>query len=351
MWFRSSYRTHSACSINHCLSAISPKLGCPLVPYTTPMALESKQIQATSPGCPVRHPELYFEDGNLITQVNIISTEIECQGRRLTVWQVENTLFNVHRSIFTRHSVVFSDVFALPKPAPGSSVEGSSDEFPLQFPGISSVDFERLLWILYPPLVDGLLVLWAQYLLDTSRVFGEYKPQTVDEWTSVLHLATRWEFESIRRVAIRELEQFSIDAVDKIVLSRKFEINSPWTLAAYTEVCQRPDTLTFSEARSLGLETTMRIYQLREKMWERSGATKSRAGSSSPSRGGSGSKSGASENDNFRRSLSRRQTLSHPSSGSGRTTPTSIKTPSVRTPIRRSSDPSRLVAEAFDLDF
>ena len=184
-------------------------------------------------------------------------------------------------------------------------------------------------------------------LLDTSRVFGEYKPRTVDEWTSVLHLATRWEFESIRWVAIRELEKFSIDAVEKIVLSRRFDINSPWALAAYTEVCQRPDTLTVSEARTLGLETAMRIYQLREKMWERSGAKKP---SSFSSQGGSRSKP-AINSDNSKRSLSRRQTLSHPSSDGGRTTPTSAKTSSIRAPVRRSSDPSRLVAEAFDLNF
>ena|ERR1700722_1860887 len=69
--------------------------------------------------------------------------------------QVENILFNVHRSTFTRHSLVFRDVLGLPMPKSSPDipnvVEGSSDELPLQFLGISSVDFERLLWILYPP--------------------------------------------------------------------------------------------------------------------------------------------------------------------------------------------------------
>ena len=153
VWFRSSHRTLSACGKNHCLSVIIPRLGCPLAPYNTPMAQASKTIPATSFGSPMRHPELYFEDGNLVTQVTIIFTEIQCQGRSLTVRKVEDTLFNVHRSILIRHSVVFSDIFALPKPVPGASVEGSSDECPLQFPGISSVDFERFLWILYPPSV------------------------------------------------------------------------------------------------------------------------------------------------------------------------------------------------------
>ena len=63
--------------------------------------------------------------------------------------QVENTLFRVFRSTFTRHSGVFRDLFNLPKPV-GGSPEGLDDDNPLHFSGISAVDFERLLWILYP---------------------------------------------------------------------------------------------------------------------------------------------------------------------------------------------------------
>jgi len=242
---------------------------------------------------------------------------------------VESTLFNVHRSTFTRHSRVFSDVFSLPKPMPGQCVEGSSDECPIQFPGILSTDFERLLSIMYP------------------ADFGEHKPRTVEEWTSVLHLATRWEFDSIRHLAIRRLEGLTISPVDKIVLSRQFNINTPWTHTAYTEICQRPETLTVIEARALGLETAMRIYQLRE-ILRGGNRLPSRRGSSSPPRATSGSHSAPE----IKRTMSRRDTLSHPPrSGSGvRATPTLAKMQSVKAPARRPLDASRLVAEAFDLE-
>jgi len=236
----------------------------------------------------------------------------------------------VHRSTFTRYSRVFSDVFALPKPASGQCVEGSSDELPVQFPGISSIDFERLLWILYPP------------------EFGTYKPRTVDEWTSVLHLATRWEFESIRQLAIRELESLSIDPVNKIVLSRQFDISSPWTLAAYTEVCHRSDALTVTEARALGLETAMRIYQLREKLRSGRSIRPPRSGSGSPPRLPPAVSQYASEN---RRPVARRASLSHPPHNDRIPSPTSLsKTQCVKPPTRKLSDASRLIAEAFDLD-
>lgn len=182
------------------------------------------------------------------------------------------------------------------------------------------------------------------------RVFGAYKPCIVDEWTSVLHLATRWEFESIRQLAIRELEGLNIDPVNKIVLSRQFDISSPWTLAAYTEVCHRSDSLTVSEARALGLETAMRIYQMREKLRSKQGTRIPRSGRGSPPRMPPAISQYASEN---RRPVARRASLSHPPH-SDRTlpAPTSLsKTQCVKPPIRKLSDASRLIAEAFDLDF
>jgi len=278
----------------------------------TSMTGEPIEVQSMPRAFPKRHPVYYFDDGSLVVLV-------------------ESTLFNVHRSTFTRHSRVFSDVFSLPKPVQGQCVEGSSDECPLQFPGISSTDFERLMSIIYP------------------ADFGEHKPRTVEEWTSILHLATRWEFDSIRHLAIHKLEGLTISPVDKIVLSRQFNINTPWTLTAYTDICQRPDTLTVFEARALGLETAMRIYQLREKLRGGNSRLPSRNGSSSPPRATSGPHSAPE----IRRTMTRRETLSHPPrSGTGvvRATPTLAKTQSVKVPARRPLDASRLVAEAFDLE-
>lgn len=81
-----------------------------------------------------------------------------------------------------------------------------------------------------------------------------------------MNLATRWEFNDIRALAIRELQKLEVSPVDAIVLSRKYDIAGRWTLAAYAALCQRADALTLQEAGRLGLETTVRIAQLREKI-------------------------------------------------------------------------------------
>jgi hypothetical protein len=61
--------------------------------------------------------------------------------------QVERRLFKVPRYQFTRYSDVFNAVFSLPKM---DQLEGTSDEFPFKLEGVSSVDFQRLLTVLYP---------------------------------------------------------------------------------------------------------------------------------------------------------------------------------------------------------
>lgn len=99
-----------------------------------------------------------------------------------------------------------------------------------------------------------------------NRTYGVYRPQTLDEWTSVLHLATRWEFIDIRALAIRSIQSLDISPVDRIVLARDFDITDRWTLQAYTALCDRSDPLSYHEASRLGLETSVRIAQMREQL-------------------------------------------------------------------------------------
>ncbi|KAH9856712.1 hypothetical protein C2E23DRAFT_689331, partial [Lenzites betulinus] len=178
---------------------------------------------------PTPHADYYFEDGNLIVLV-------------------ENTLFKLFRSTFTRHSVVFRDLFSLPTGQDGQKAEGQDDTNPLTFSGISATDFERLLWVLYPP------------------NYGIHKAKSADEWHSILSLASRWEFTDVRALAIRQLQTLDMPPVDRILLAQEFDIGGRWALAAYTALCERPTPLSLAEATRLGLETATTIAQLREQI-------------------------------------------------------------------------------------
>jgi hypothetical protein len=91
---------------------------------------------------------------------------------------------------------------------------------------------------------------------------GVYSATTVEEWTSVLDLAAKWKFESIRAFAIKQLESIA-SPIDKIVIGRKHNILD-WLVGAYGAVCERTDALTLVEATLLGMEDVVKISSLRQ---------------------------------------------------------------------------------------
>lgn len=87
---------------------------------------------------------------------------------------------------------------------------------------------------------------------------------TVEEWTSILNLAVKWDFASIRTLAIKELALIA-SPIDKVVLGREHDITS-WLADAYRAVCERPEALSEEEGTRLGMPEAMKIAKAREEM-------------------------------------------------------------------------------------
>jgi hypothetical protein len=85
---------------------------------------------------------------------------------------------------------------------------------------------------------------------------------TVDEWTSILNLAAKWRFESIKDLAIRQLALIG-SPIDKIVLGQRHGVTS-WLLDSYRAICERSDALTLDEANRLGMENVVKISSVRQ---------------------------------------------------------------------------------------
>ena len=62
------------------------------------------------------------------------------------------------------------------------------------------------------------------------------------------------------------LEHLHLSPVEKIVLSRTYDVTSRWSLQAYCDLCMRQTPLTINEAHALGLDTAIRVSQLRERL-------------------------------------------------------------------------------------
>jgi hypothetical protein len=102
----------------------------------------------------------------------------------------------------------------------------------------------------------------AKYDLILVSDFGQHTLTTLDEWTSVLHLASKWGFESMRSLALRELLPLA-SPVDKIVLGRKYGFDD-WLTPAFVAVCARAEPLSLAEAKRMDIDDVARIYLARE---------------------------------------------------------------------------------------
>ena len=78
------------------------------------------------------------------------------------LFQVEKTLFRVHRHFFTRESIVFHDMLSIPSGSE-TTIEGLSDDNPIVLAGVKRVHFEWMLWMFYNEL--------SHQLLDRSSFF------------------------------------------------------------------------------------------------------------------------------------------------------------------------------------
>ncbi|TFY83748.1 hypothetical protein EWM64_g254 [Hericium alpestre] len=171
-----------------------------------------------------RHDRFYFDDGNI-------------------TFLVEDVLYSVHRYFFCRDSSYFVD-FIMNRliPKGGNSSIPFSEPFVLD--DVKSAEFDALLCILYP------------------LNFDECELKTVESFTAVLRLATKWSLSSIRKLAISRLEPIA-SPVDKVVLGRTYCVDA-WLLPGFIAICQRHQPLTRDEGRRLGVDDAVLVACLRE---------------------------------------------------------------------------------------
>jgi hypothetical protein len=93
--------------------------------------------------------------------------------------------------------------------------------------------------------------------------FKRHIIHTTSEWASILTIADKWEFKSIRDRAIEELDELGT-ALDKIVYGKKFGV-SRWLEAAYIEICERAVPLTEEEGERMEAKDIVRIASTRER--------------------------------------------------------------------------------------
>ncbi|PBK86875.1 hypothetical protein ARMGADRAFT_1085994 [Armillaria gallica] len=159
---------------------------------------------------------------------------------------VDECMFRVHRYFFERESSKFRQMFSCPTP-PGKEPEGSSPSSAFKLSDITSEDFAHFVWVFYNP---------RHSLYDASTPV----------WVTILRLAYDWSFPEVKALAIRELERKTINLVERIILYQECKVDQSLLVPLFAKLCSRDDPLSTEESVRLGVETTVRIFQARERL-------------------------------------------------------------------------------------
>lgn len=96
------------------------------------------------------------------------------------------------------------------------------------------------------------------------RNFGKRAKLLTNEWISILKLSSMWEFEFIRRIAIRELSKSDdLDPGRKYLLATTYHVDQ-WLIPALSALAARPSPLSSADVDLLGLECVLKLAQTRE---------------------------------------------------------------------------------------
>jgi hypothetical protein len=87
---------------------------------------------------------------------------------------------------------------------------------------------------------------------------------TIEEWISILKLAHQWNFIEVKELAVRELNNFKIPAVQKIGIFQKYEVDQNHIREAFMSLVVRNEPITIDEGGQLGLRAALSVARGRE---------------------------------------------------------------------------------------
>ena len=77
----------------------------------------------------------------------------------------------------------------------------------------------------------------------------------------MLHLSTRWDFASIRRLALNNIQPPT--PYDRLLLARSYSVDD-WVIPALSALCERRAPLSLDEARQMDIEDVVLVATVRE---------------------------------------------------------------------------------------
>lgn len=93
------------------------------------------------------------------------------------------------------------------------------------------------------------------------RHFYTRETLSYDQWISVLKLATMWQFEEARTLAIDTLTTMVVDPITRIEHARAYDVHH-WYWTALYELGNGENSLRLQDAERLGVELSLKLAEL-----------------------------------------------------------------------------------------
>ena len=86
-----------------------------------------------------------------------------------------------------------------------------------------------------------------------------------EKWRCILAQARQWGLAKVEKLCIRELGKKDIDPVEKIELYQYYNLSPNLLQSSFVQLTIRPETLSIEEGERLGIRTSIRLAQARER--------------------------------------------------------------------------------------
>ncbi|PVF96587.1 hypothetical protein CPB86DRAFT_499836 [Serendipita vermifera] len=153
---------------------------------------------------PQRHPEFYIPEGDI-------------------VFQVEKTLFRVHRYFLTKHSVVLRDMLEIPQ---GDTRREGTDQNPIVLPDDNAQAWSHLLACLYRSDPVGAMSYTGDQCVEVARLAHKYLMESIEEGVIALLRAQKSTHSYISMILISQITHS--DRLYKEALRELRKEGQPW---------------------------------------------------------------------------------------------------------------------------
>ena len=144
----------------------------------------TEEPEGTGESPPAQSKSYWFDDGSVIIQA-------------------ENTQYRVHRSLLSRHSNIFKDMFSLPQPAVdlGPTFEGC----PVVLLSDKAADLEHVLSVIYDGIRSGIIAIAFLNLISAIRVHDMRTSISVDFLGAILRLGKKYDITYLCEEGLKRL--------------------------------------------------------------------------------------------------------------------------------------------------